>query len=281
MVLAALLALAAAGTVRAQYNPAGCYPYYGYRQYAPTYYQAPAYPPQPYYHQEQTYEQPYSPPYEKVYPAQKVLAQEIAVAPLIVTVPVDSKAVPVQAYGSPYYYSVSEAYREKAHLRDVLREELRSLLTTGGSAATTTTTTATAQAAQQTAVQGLQAQQMLAQPPPPPQVPAAVAEKSEPDDQTPAELQAKVVAAYKGKGNCLSCHGIDGQSGPKGKPFRLVLDDGKGGQVLRKLTSDRRWKIYGMASVGAMPPAAANDANKARESTHLPALLQYAAQKDN
>ena len=112
LVVVAMLALSIL-TVNA---PAQGYNYYNYSPNCYSCYSAPNYQQH----------------YEKVYPAQKVVAQEIAVAPLIVTVPVESKAVPVHAYGSPYYYSVSEAYREKAYLREVLREELRNLLSTGG-----------------------------------------------------------------------------------------------------------------------------------------------------
>jgi hypothetical protein len=214
-----------------------CYPYYG----SPP----PNYQPPPYYQQ-------------KVYPAQKVIAQEIAVAPLIVTVPVDSKAVPVHAFGNPYYYSVSEAYREKAYLRDVLREELRSLLSTGGVSASTTYSGRPASAP--------------ADPRTAPERPKEVV--AVPDTTTPPELQKRVLAAYQGKANCVSCH--DKASAK----IRLVLGDGKGNYQLVKQNSDKRWKIYGMASVGAMPPAAATDAAKAMETAFLPDMLRYAAQKD-
>ncbi len=195
-------------------------------------------------------------------PAQKVVAQEVAVSPLYVTVPVEAHAVPYYAYNVPYYYSASDAYREKAYLREVLREELRSLLQAGG------------QQAQQTqrAAPALTAPAAT----PPPATKEAVASWG-PDTTTPADLQAKVMAAYQGKGNCLSCHGGGGRDAGG---FKLVVDDGRGGQTLAKQSADKRWKIYGMASVGAMPPAAASDAGKAMETQHLPSLLQYTMQKD-
>src|SRR6516165_454007 len=75
------------------YSQPACYPYYGSQVSYPSTVTPGTYQSQHHH-------------YEKTYPAQKVVAQEIAVAPLIVTVPVESKAVPVHAYGSPYYYSV-------------------------------------------------------------------------------------------------------------------------------------------------------------------------------
>jgi mono/diheme cytochrome c family protein len=265
----ALLATAPAG---AQYqSQPSCYSYYGCNQYRPQPYYQPNYY-QPNYYQQPYYQQPY-------YPAQKVIAQEIAVAPLIVTVPVESRGVPAQAYGAPFYYSAHEAYKEKAYLREVLREELRGILTGG---------TGVQQQNQVAALtQKLQPQaQTPAAPQPQAQTQAPAGDGFYPqklvaDDVTPADLQQQVIAAYNGKGGCLSCHGATGRaSGPKGNEFRLVVDDGKGGVALAKLPSDKRWKTYGMSSVGAMPPTAANDANKAMEPSFLPVLLKYAIIKD-
>lgn len=205
---------------------------------------------------------PYSGPqqtnYQQTYPTQKIVSpyvQGIAYAP----VAVDSYAVPVQAYAPAYYYSVGDAYREKAYIRDVIREELRALVS--GTVPATNTPAASVTA--------------------PTNRPAPVSSKQKtgavPDDITPADIQQKVIAAYQGRANCLSCHGAG--ASPKGD-LRLVLEDGAGGIKLVRYDSPMRWKIYGMASVGAMPPAAANDASKAMETNHLPNLLQYAALKD-
>lgn len=191
-------------------------------------------------------QQTYTPEYQ--YPVQKVIAQDIAIAPLIITVPVDSKAVPVHAYGNPYYYSVSNAYQEKAYIREMIRDELR-------------------------AFTGQVQQQQRVYPPQQQNAPSAITQQEQEvlDDVTPADLQQKLLTAYNGKGNCLSCHG-NGQASGK---FRLTNE---AGQLLKK-SSDKRWKIYGMASVGAMPPAAASDSQKAMEAANLPTLLQYAAIK--
>lgn len=189
------------------------------------------------------------------YPVQKVIAQEIAVAPLIVTVPIDSRAVPIQAYGAPYYYSVGDAYQQKALLREVIREELRSFTGNGHT-----------QPVQPPVVK-----------PPMPMNGGAKPVSWLVDDATPADLQTKVLEAFTSKVNCVKCHG--GGAEDKGG-FKLVLPDGQGGYRLTKQPSDKRWKIYGMASVGAMPPEAAADAAKAMESKFLPDLLRYAALKD-
>lgn len=193
---------------------------------------------------------------QTAYPAQKIVSpyvQGIAYAP----VAVDSYPVPVQAYAAPYYYSVSESYRDKAYLRDVIREELRAFASSQGAPA---------------------AAPMVAPPAAanPQRPPAAVKPGLVPDDLTPPDLQAKVLAAYQGRANCISCHaGASPQGG-----LRLVLDDGAGGYKLVKYDSPMRWKIYGMAAVGAMPPAAATDSGKAMEVPHLTNMLQYAATKD-
>lgn len=192
----------------------------------------------------------YAPAHDYQVPVQKITANDVAVAPLLVTVPVDSYAAPVGSYGVPYYYSVGDAYREKAYIRDVIREELRAI-----AAGTAPQPTAPPPAAQ------YQTQRPAPAAGQPSEADAA-------DDVTPPDLQQKVLAAYQGRGNCLSCHG--GQA-----KFRLVDDQGR----LLKKASDKRWKIYGMSSVGAMPPAAVNDANKAMEAAHLPVLLQYVAIK--
>jgi mono/diheme cytochrome c family protein len=203
--------------------------------------------------QHQQYNQHHDQNYYQI-PVQKVVVNDVAVAPLVVTVPVDSKAVHIGQYGVPYYYSVGDAYREKAFIRQVIREELQAF--------------AAGNVPQPNAQQPGVGQQ-----PAPPQKgntqPAV--EQDVVDDVTPPDLQQKVLAAYAGKGNCLACHG-NGQASGK---FRLTNETG---QLLKK-SSDKRWKIYGMASVGAMPPAAANDASKAMEAANLPVLLQYAAIK--
>lgn len=225
-----------------------CYPSYSYYSYkAPVCHN---------YHQQH---------YQYQYPVQKVVAQEIAVAPLIVTVPVDSKAVPVQAYGAQYYYSVGEAYQAKAAIRDVIREELRNLVSpqSGGGVLPTPGGRAEVKTAPP-ASGGGKAPEVNSGP------------SDAPDTVTPAELQEKVLTAFQGKANCVSCHGAGASLSGN---FRLVQDDGKGGYQLVALSSDKRWKTYAMSSVGAMPPAAASDASKAMESEHLPSLLQWAAIK--
>lgn len=188
------------------------------------------------------------------YPVQKVVAHEVAVAPLLVTVPVHAQAVPVHAYAPNYYYSVGDAYRQKSLIRDVLREELRSFAGKG-----------------QPEPQQQQQQAPPQQPAPPASINQSAAAAAV-DDATPPELQQQVLAALKGKANCVSCH----TAGVKtAGDFALVTEDDR----LLKLPSDKKWKVYGMSSVGAMPPAAANDASKAMESQHLPALLRWAALK--
>jgi hypothetical protein len=258
LAMTALTADAQATGVRRVYSYS---PSYGCNYYQPAYaapvqqYAAPSYCPP-------TYQQTYCPPVEYQYPVQKVIAQEVAVAPFVITVPVDTKAVPVHAYGSPYYYSIADSYREKAYLRDLLREELRGLM---------------GQAPPQPYGNPAPAQPPQRQQAPPPAAKGGP-QAWVPDETTPPELQAKVIAAYKGRGACLNCHGADGKaSGPGGREFRLVVQAGQELKLARQ-TADKGWKIYGMSSIGMMPPAAAQDANKAMEAAHLPALLQYVTQ---
>lgn len=207
------------------------------------------------------YPGPYPPAYQPGYPVQKVIANDIALAPLIVTVPVDSKAIPVHAFGNPNYYSVGDAYREKAYMRDAVKEavrdELKALL--GGQ------TTAPQPVAQQPRAE--QQKAPVGQP---------AGDTDEPDTTTPQELQQKVLAAYAGRSGCVNCHTGAAAQGPKGKPYRLVSDDGK----LLKKSSEKRARLY-LVIIGAqMPPGSDRDPNKTMEAAHLPAIFQYAAQKD-
>lgn len=229
-------------------------PYYGCQ----TYHRQYVAPVQ--YHYPVQYQQPYVEPvvYPQHHVVQKVVAAQVYDShALIVAVPVQPAYINVHATGSPYYYSASEAYQNKAYIRDTLREELRNILGGGNPAPVKTGP----------------APPTTSKPAPPTTSTPSVA-----DTNTPPELQQKILAAYQGKANCLSCHGATGKAqGPNGSEFRLVVDDGVGGNLLAKLSSDKRWKIYGMSSVGAMPPAAATDASKAMEQEHLPAMLEYAA----
>lgn len=233
-----------------------------------------------------TYQQTYSyvQPIQTVYPVQKIIAQEIAVAPLIVTVPVDHAAVPVAAYNTPFYYSGSDMYAAKNSVRDVVRDELKSAIPLMVSQI----------------VQQMQMQQPSPAPQPvpppipqfnPPQLPPSVkvgntadlppgvlkgledAGGVVPDDVTPPDLQKEILTSCS---SCLQCHPATGKaSGPNGTQFRLAFDTGKG-LVLPKYKSDKRWKIYGMAAVGAMPPSAVADASKRLDENALNALLKYA-----
>lgn len=229
------------------------------------------------YYQHQPQFQPfnvYHPPHNAC-PPQKIVSgyqHGIAYAP----VHVDGYPVPVQAYNAPYYYSIGETYREKAYLRDVIREELRSIIgTASGSSATSYGSSSTGYGG--TAASTRNPSPSVGKPNAQKPIPTPTSRGLEPDDVTPADLQQKVLAAYQGRANCVKCHGTG--ASPKGN-FRLVLEDNAGGLKLVKYDSPMRWKIYGMASVGIMPPDAAEDASKAMETNHLSNMLQYAALRD-
>lgn len=225
-------------------------------------------------YQQQTYVQPTYQHQQTYYPAQKVIANDIAVAPLIVTVPVvmpsvpiAHAAVPIEAYGQAFSYSTEAAYSADARTRKIFREELARVLPQIQQSAPAAPMMLPPQAP---------AVPMTPQlPPAAPSAPLA-ANPAIPDTTTPADLQVKVLDVFKSK-NCLLCHGAAGTAkGSNGAEFRLVMDDGKGGLLLRQQSSDRRWKTFGMCSVGAMPPVAANDATKAVEPDKLQVLLNYA-----
>lgn len=192
------------------------------------------------------------------YPAQKVVAQNIAVAPLIVAVPVDSKAVPAATFGAPYYYSVSDAFQAKSTVRDVIREELRNFVQDQAPARATAPPAAPPPPAPAPAP-------APADGPPPIPEPEAAATAA-----VPEALEKQVLAAFQGRGNCLNCHGPLGR-----QALKLVDDEDR----LLPLSADKRWKVYGMVSAGAMPPAATKDTSKAVEVEHLPALLRWASLK--
>lgn len=212
------------------------------------------------------YQPSYYPQNYYQYPTQKVVAQGATVAPLLVTVPVDSKAVPAASLGAPYYYSVSEAYQAKSALRDVIREELSKYAAPATVAVQPPI--ATTQSPTAPVPPTIPRQQERAVPPPP--QPAARTVPNLPDTATPQELQDRVLAVFSGKGNCINCHSQTGKSG-----FKLV--DGE--DRLLPLPSDKRWKAFGMASAGAMPPQAATDASKAIDGEQLKTLLEWASIK--
>lgn len=186
-------------------------------------------------------------------PVQKIVAQDAS--PALVTVPVASQGMPVEAFGASYYYTVNEAYREKAYLREVIREELRAVI----------------------GVSPQQPAQPYAQPPAVlPSSPATTQTAAlRPDDTTPPDLQAKVLAAFQGRAGCINCHGPNKGAGG----LRLALADQQGRLRLVALPADKKWKIYGMATSGMMPPTAVNDAAKIMESVNFPAILQWASVK--
>jgi hypothetical protein len=230
-------------------------PYYGY--YSPSYsYYSPSY----YNYYSPSYETPVA---YKDYVVQKVVAQEVAVAPLIVTVPVISYGVPIQNYGVGHYYSVQENYQQRANLREVVREELRAALAglNGNGNGTY----------QQPPRQQPQQQQQL-----PKEEPASKGQRSDlgKDAVTPKDLAAKIVKAFTDTG-CLGCHGgakINGN-------LRLAYDE-SGVVTLARQSKERRWMIYGQASTGVMPPAARDDATKAMKQEHLPDLLRWVLQNE-
>lgn len=189
-----------------------------------------------------------------VTPVQKIVTQNVVVSPLVVAVPVDVQAVPVFAFNPLYYYSVGEAYQTKSYLREVIREELRHL--------------------QPPSAQEPQPQRLA--PPPSGGQPSQKPASGGADLTTPSDLQKRVLAAFNGRAKCISCHGGDAPAGN----LRLVVFNNDGTASLADVPADKRWKAYGMASAGLMPPTAAGDATKVMETEHLSALLSWAAQSN-
>lgn len=190
-------------------------------------------------------------------PAHKVVAQDQYVQPLIIAVPVQSVGIPAYAAGNTYYYSANVAYNQKAQMRQVIREELERAGMAGVGAEGPPQRPA-----------GLNQR-------PAPGVQAPPAGETTADQATPLDLQAKVLTAYKSEVNCLRCHDY-AVAQAKGAGFRLTTQDGK----LARQISDKRWKVYGMVSVGAMPPEAAEDGAKAMKSVYIQTMLEYAAVRD-
>lgn len=198
---------------------------------------------------------------QQQYAVQKVVAQDIAVAPLIVTVPVDYRATPVQAYGYPYYYSVQDTFREDTRIRDIIREELKKFT--------------------------LEAQQQRKETvPPPSHVPhpqqPANQQTGEPevkkvtiDTTTPMELRDKIIAAFTAQpSNCYKCHGQGGRAS-KGL---VLLTEYNGKLELVTLDNKMRSLVYVMSEAGMMPPAARDDASKAMPAQYHADLLKWASQ---
>lgn len=206
----------------------------------------------------------YTPTYAPVttqsyYPVQKIIAQEVIVEPLIVTVPVVPLAVPISQYGAQHYYSVQQTYQDRASLRALLREELQNLMA--------------------------QPQQQQQQPYTPPMQPLKKdpvqnLEKSSTSNWryggpvTPEPLASEMVKIFNK--SCVTCHGPDNQN-PSGG-LRL-MENGTNGVALPSFSLAMKWQIYGMASTGVMPPSAAKDPAKAVELEALNTMLKWVVLK--
>jgi hypothetical protein len=107
---------------------------------------------------------------------------------------------------------------------------------------------------------------MLNQPMPPAVPPAPADKPAGPlSPRSKAALDAKVSAAVVS--NCAACHNPTKKSGD----VQLVDDDGK----LLEVPEGLRWKCYGLASSGAMPPKGKPPVSDA----DLQLIYQFAAQK--
>lgn len=221
-------------------------------------YQGSYYRPAPYVAPSPGYNFHAPPPYL----AQKIVAQEIAIAPLVVTVPIASQAVPIQAYGANHYYSVQEAYQQRAMIRDVIREELRNFLKTQGSEAVPP-------------VSATPNPKTVPNPNPP--APGPGGKKVPdlgPDNETDPRIAQTVLGAWQ-KAGCMSCH--TGENADLSGGLRLAYSNG-GSYQLAKQSKERAWMIYGQMSTGWMPPAARKDASKAAPQDTLPPVLQWVVQ---
>lgn len=192
------------------------------------------------------------------YPTQKIIAQEVQVEPLVVTVPVVPLAVPINYYGAQHYYSAQQTYQDRAQLRALLREELQNIM--------------------QQQQQPQQQQQAT-----PPMLPLKKEESRLPEHpnvpgegpDTPPELAAAVIKVFST--NCATCHGPT-NANPSGR-LNLFTTKPTGESVLPRFSIEKKWMIYGMASTGVMPPQAAKDPAKAVNLDDLNTLLKWAVIK--
>ena len=184
------------------------------------------------------------------YAAQKVVAQEIAVAPYIVTVPVDSKAQGIASYGVNHYWSVQEAYQQQQLIRNAVREELKVLMNNPAAPA-----------------------QSNLRPPATTQPSAGKVSDLGIDTTTPVEIATPLIASMSK--TCFKCHGaVDNEL--KGG-LRLLHRQQDGTLKLAQQTPDRKWRIFAEMSTGLMPPAAEQDATKAVPQTEQMAWFRWAS----
>lgn len=188
--------------------------------------------------------------YAPGYAAQKVVASEISVAPLIVTVPVDSKAIPVQHYGVNHYWSVQESYQQQQMIRDAVRAELRAILNPPAQAPVT----------------------VPPPPPPPAQQPQGKVTDLGVDTATPAEISVPLIASMQK--HCFKCHGAVDTDLKGG--LRLLHNTNQGLKLAQQ-TADRKWRIFAEMSVGIMPPAAQQDAKHAVPQTEQLPWFRWAS----
>lgn len=130
-----------------------------------------------------------------------------------------------------------------------------------------------AQGLQQTQAHQQRMQQALTAPPLPEAQPVKathcpcpdrpIAPPVEPAAPAASDIDAKVLAIFAAK--CAKCHGANGKGG-----LSLVT-----GATLVEISPDKRWKVWGMAHGGDMPPAPA----PALSDDEVETLRQWARQK--
>lgn len=201
------------------------------------------------------------PPCQNIYQlqqpaARKILAQEVAVAPYVVTVPVVPAAVPVTAYNVTHYYSAQEYYQNRSAMRTLVREELYNLFGSQGAPSGTTPPALT------------QPKEPLRSPygrPP------ALLQQEGADTEIPLDIATPVLNVIS-KNGCLSCHsGAENKGG-----LRLAYTQPDGSRLLTKFDRNYPWVVYGHVSAGIMPPAAQKDAKHAVSFDDIKPLLKWA-----
>jgi len=172
---------------------------------------------------------------------EKVFASNLIATPIVVSVPVQSYAVPIQQYGSQHYTSALNHYAIRQAVRQAIAE--------------------------------VQAQQLqapaVAQPQKQPE-PAQV--QAQPSDGADSSAIRQMFTQ-----RCVSCHGARKEvSGG----FHLVWRDESGQLRWKTLTPEQRKSIFFEVSTGSMPKEAQTDESKAIDQNLLPALAEWVRSGD-
>lgn len=172
-----------------------------------------------------------------VVPEQKIIVQNLAATPVIITVPVDSHAVPIQSFNVPFYYSASDAFSLRSAVRETIREEIKKLK------------------------EELKIRD------------ENESGKRNEEENGNGFKVSDLGRVFGGAARCFACHA---DQDPPAGGFRLATRLSTGEYKIEPLSPGKKWMVYGAAAGGWMPPSASSNPSQRVRSDHLEILRRWA-----